>query len=127
MTIFQSVSYELPYRKYLQQNDLLVAVPYIESKRNFDGHPFCQVQYALIHHTNINFLQQVDQKEYNSILDGIKVFKFSLYQPIYTHPIRFCILNDKEFNKLKKDPKLYSWDSLHATNTNDNSISQLSQ
>ena len=119
ITIFQPENYVLPYKNMLQSSEFLVAVPYVNSTKDIENHPFCKVDYALIQHDDIKNLHELDEDEYNKTLDFIKFFKFSLFQPTYSQPTRFCIVSVREFEDMKSNPKLYSWDKTQTMDNKD--------
>ena len=108
MTIFQPDNYGLPYQDYLNSREFLVAVPYTQTTKILNDHPFCTIDYALVKCSDINKLQNLDVTAYNLLLDQIKVFKFCLYQPTMHQPTRFCIVSETEFNAMIADPRIYS-------------------
>ena len=63
----------------------------------------------MVRHDMIKILHELDEKEYNNILNTIKTSKFSLYQPTYSHPTRFCIVNKNQFKDMKTNLRLYPW------------------
>ena len=118
MTIFLPSNYEVPYKQFLESSELILAIPYAESARIIENHPFCTVDYALIHQSNVNRLNGLKHHQYNQVLDVVKEFKFSLYQPTNHLPTRFCIMCESEFNTMKEHLKLYCWDQHKSNTTN---------
>ena len=116
LTIFQPDNYEVPYKKFLESSMLYVAVPYKLAGKNIDNHPFQIVQYALVHYSHIHELQESQEDEYNKKLKRICRLNFYLFQPTIHQPIRFCIVNKKQYDDMIIQKKLYSWENLTTAN-----------
>ena len=116
MTIFLPETYVVPYKEFLNSSVLYIPTPYMNSNHTIENHPFCTVEFALIHYTNVKYLQGLDQNEYNSFLNNIQALKFTLYQPTIDQPTRFCIVNEEKFNQMILQKNLYSLDELNKFN-----------
>ena len=57
-------------------------------------------------------LHDSDAKEYNDVLEKIKIYKFSLYQPTMNQPTRFCIVSEAKFNDMVTDRRISSRNPL---------------
>ena len=122
LTIFQPASYDILYNKFLDSSILYISVPYYNCGNNIDNHPFRIVNYALIHYSNVNALQQLKEEEYNKTLDRLGVLKFPLYQPTIDQPTRFCIVGKEEFDEMVANPKLYSWDAIQTIDNDEKTL-----
>lgn len=103
LTIFINKSYILPYKKWVDEKEFIIFVPYFKSEiivkdKCFQNKCFQTVKYSVILQSKLYYLQNTHKYKFNDKLQQIEKGNFELVQPIDDRAIRFSILSDIQFN-----------------------------
>ena len=99
LTIFITQSYILPYKRWMNEKDFIIFVPYFKTETAVKNSIFQTVKYGVILQTQLYKLHNIHKNMYNSKLQLIEKGNFELVQTIDDRAVRFCILPDIEFSR----------------------------